>query len=250
MPAAVGDTGAAAPLLGLIHALAESAAPADGPSLRLGVVGYGGGRATAVAVEASGAVPGADGLAAVLAGGRAVPYVEALKVRGQLEPMTDPIPMGVPPGSAAFVRGNVEMLALLGARCAACDTVSIPPSIHPTCTGCGGTDLHVEALARRGTVQTFVVNQTMPAPFQAPLPLVVLDLDDGARLMVQGSPADAATLEIGTPVDLRLRRYAVERGVPVYGYKAFARTGDADPGATGAAANGSGIMAGSETGRS
>ena len=47
------------------------------------------------------------------------------------------------------------------------------------------------ALARRGRVHTFVVNQTMPPPFQAPLPLVVIDLDDGARLMVQGSPADA-----------------------------------------------------------
>jgi hypothetical protein len=49
---------------------------------------------------------------------------------------------------------------------------------------------------------------------------VVVDLDDGARLMVQGSPDDAASLAIGDTVTLALRRYAVERGVPVYGYKA------------------------------
>lgn len=232
--AAVGDTGAAAPLLGLVHALGS----ADAVGSTAGVIGYGGGRATAVAVEVTAPVPGADGLAGRLDGGRRVPYVEALKVRGQLEPMTDPIPMGVPPGSAAFVRGNVEMLGLLGARCAACDTVSVPPSIHPTCTGCGGTDMSVVALSRRGRVQTFVVNQTMPAPFQAPLPLVVIDLDDGARLMLQGAPEDAATLDIGTPVELHLRRYATERGVPVYGYKAFAAA-DGSPG------DGSSIMAAS-----
>jgi hydroxymethylglutaryl-CoA synthase len=233
---AVGDTGAAAPLLGLVHALGAS----DAAASTTGVIGYGGGRATAVAVEVAGPVPGAERLEGRLGGGRQVPYVEALKVRGQLEPMTDPIPMGVPPGSAAFVRGNVEMLGLLGARCAHCDTVSVPPSIHPTCTGCGGTDMTVVALSRRGRVQTFVVNQTMPAPFQAPLPLVVIDLDDGARLMLQGAPEDAATLDIGTPVALHLRRYATERGVPVYGYKAFAVAGPDGPGG-----NGSSIMAAS-----
>jgi hydroxymethylglutaryl-CoA synthase len=61
----------------------------------------------------------------------------------------------------------------------------------------------------------------MPPPFQAPLPLVVIDLEDGARLMVQGSPADAAELAVGDVVTLSLRRYALERGIPVYGYKAF-----------------------------
>jgi hydroxymethylglutaryl-CoA synthase len=89
-------------------------------------------------------------------------------------------------------------------------------------------------------VQTFVVNQTMPPPFQAPLPLVVVDLDDGARLMVQGSPDDAAELAVGDDVVLSLRRYALERGIPVYGYKAFRRPAsgaatDATPGPVAAA---------------
>jgi len=81
-----------------------------------------------------------------------------------------------------------------------------------------------------------VVNQTMPPPFQAPLPMVVVDLDDGARLMVQGASADAAALAIDDEVTLALRRYALERGVPVYGYKALrCAAGDgADAGAAGA----------------
>lgn len=210
---ALGDTGAAGPLLGAVGALGQAG--------RVGIVGYGGGRATALAVEVTRPVPGAADVDGALAGGTTVSYTDVLKARGQLQPQSDPIPMGVPPAGAAFVRGNVEMLHLEGARCRACGTTSTPPSIHPTCTGCGGTDLEVVPLARRGTVQTFVVNQTMPPPFQAPLPIVVLDLDDGARLMLQGVPADAASLAIGDTMELVLRRYAVERGIPVYGYKAL-----------------------------
>src|SRR5439155_1252473 len=75
------------------------------------------------------------------------------------------------------------------------------------------------ALARHGRVHTFVVNQTMPAPFVAPLPIVVLDMDDGARLMLQAI-GDGTDIEIGRHVALVLRKYAHERGVPVYGFKA------------------------------
>jgi hypothetical protein len=87
-------------------------------------------------------------------------------------------------------------------------------------------------------VETFVVNQTMPPPFQAPLPLVIIDLDDGARLMVQGSPADAAALAVGDVVTLSLRRYAIERGIPVYGYKAFRVAGIGAVGGAGTGADG------------
>ena len=127
--------------------------------------------------------------------------------------------MGVPPESAMFVRGIDEMLGLLGARCGDCGTISTPPSIHPTCITCGGTKLELVPLVRRGTVHTFVVNQTMPAPFVAPLPIAVIDLEDGARVMLQAI-GDGSDIAIGTEVELVLRRYAYERGVPVYGFKA------------------------------
>jgi hydroxymethylglutaryl-CoA synthase len=83
-------------------------------------------------------------------------------------------------------------------------------------------------------VHTYVINHTMPAPFQAPLGLAVVDLDDGARVMLQVA-GDGSTLEIGSEVDLVLRRYAYERGVPVYGYKAAVRTPDTDDTAAAAA---------------
>jgi uncharacterized OB-fold protein len=129
--------------------------------------------------------------------------------------------MGVPPESALFARGADEMLGLLGGRCVECGTISTPPSVHPSCIACGASKLEPVALARTGAVHTFVVNHTMPAPFVAPLPIAVVDLDDGARLMLQVA-GDGSDLEIGRRVELVLRRYAHERGVPVYGFKARA----------------------------
>ncbi len=209
--AAIGDAGAAAALLGGIAALDAAGTVA--------IVGTGGGRTTGVLINADAAVPGAASTADALAGGRPASYAAALRARGQLQPVGETIPMGVPPESAMFVRGADEMLGLLGGRCVDCGTISTPPSIHPHCINCGGGKLEPVALARAGTVHTFVVNQTMPAPFVAPLPIAVLDMDDGARLMLQAI-GDGTDIEIGTKVELVLRKYAHERGVPVYGFKA------------------------------
>jgi len=209
--AELGDTGAAAPLLGGIGALDAAGTVA--------IVGFGGGRATGVEITAKGPVPGAATTASTITTGRPASYAEVLRARNQLVPSGETVPMGVPPESAQFVRGADEMLGLLGARCVDCGTINTPPSIHPHCISCGSAKFVLASLARRGRVHTFVVNHTMPAPFVAPLPLAVIDLEDGARVMLQVI-GDGTELAIGSEVELVLRRYAYERGVPVYGYKA------------------------------
>jgi 3-hydroxy-3-methylglutaryl CoA synthase/uncharacterized OB-fold protein len=210
---ALGDTGAAAALLGAVGALDAAGSVA--------IVGYGGGRVTGVLVHADVPVPGAASVGAAIddAEARPVGYSGALRARGQLVPNGETVAMGVPPESAMFVRGAHEMLQMLGARCVDCGTISTPPSIHPHCIACGGPKLEAVQLAREGTVHTYVVNHTMPAPFEAPLPIAVIDLDDGARVMLQVAD-DGSNVEIGTRVRLVLRKYAHERGVPVYGFKA------------------------------
>jgi uncharacterized OB-fold protein len=140
--------------------------------------------------------------------------------------------MAVPPESAQFVRGADEMLGLLGARCVDCGTINTPPSIHPHCTSCGSAKFVLTPLARRGRVHTYVINHTMPAPFIAPLPIAVIDLEDGARVMLQ-VVGDGSDLAVGAGVELVLRKYAHERGVPVYGYKARAAEATVDPEALG-----------------
>lgn len=207
----VGDTGAAAALLG-------AAASLDAAGV-FAVIGYGGGRTTGLLLESDAPVPGAAAVAAALERAVDASYPEVLRSRGQLTAHGETVEMGVPPGSAMFTRGTAEMLGPLGARCVDCDTVNTPPSIHPHCVNCGGTKFEEVTLAETGTVHTYVVNRTMPAPFVAPLPLAVIDLDDGARIMLQvtGEPDG---LGVDSRVELVLRRYAYERGVPVYGYKA------------------------------
>ncbi|CAB5069186.1 MAG: hypothetical protein F2942_09860 [Actinobacteria bacterium] len=211
----LGDTGAAAPLLGLAAAMGDPGT--------LIAVGFGGGRATAISIQINAPVPGSSLVEQHLSGGQEVSYTEALRCRGQLSASGETVEMAVPPGSAMFVRGSHEMLALLGARCLACATVNTPPNVHPTCIRCGAIEFELVPLPLHGTVQTFVVNQTMPAPFVAPLPLIVLDLEDGSRISVQGA-SDGSDLHIGVAVDLQLRRYALERGVPIYGYAALVST--------------------------
>jgi 3-hydroxy-3-methylglutaryl CoA synthase/uncharacterized OB-fold protein len=214
--AALGDTAAAAPILGALAALDTAGIVA--------VVGTGGGRTTGVVLAVDEPVPGAAVVThRVQDDGQAASYAAVLRARGQLTPSGETIPMGVPPESALFARGAEEMVQLLGGCCADCGTINTPPSIHPTCIACGGSKLEPVALARHGVVHTFVVNQTMPAPFVAPLPIAVVDLDDGARVMLQ-VVGDGTDLAIGSEVDLVLRRYAHERGVPVYGYKSRLRT--------------------------
>ena len=215
---AIGDAGAAAPLLGGLAAMDAAGIVA--------IVGTGGGRTTGVLVDVEAPVAGAATTLASLSDGVTASYAEVLRARGQLRPVGETIPMGVPPESAMFVRGADEILGLLGGRCVDCATISTPPSIHPHCINCGGPKLEPVALARGGRVHTFVVNQTMPAPFVAPLPIAVLDMDDGSRLMLQ-AVGDGTDIEIGTQVELVLRKYAHERGVPVYGFKARAKKNEA-----------------------
>jgi hydroxymethylglutaryl-CoA synthase len=210
----LGDAGAAAPLLGGIRSLDTVGTVA--------IVGYGGGRATGVVVRVERPVPGAEELVRRLRGTHAVGYAEALRARNLLVATGETVPMGVPPESAQFVRGADEILQLLGARCVDCGTINTPPSIHPHCISCGSSKFVLEPIARHGIVHTFVINHAMPAPFQAPLPLAVIDLDDGARMMLQ-VVGDGSDVTIGAEVELVLRRYAHERGVPVYGYKARVR---------------------------
>src|SRR5581483_1406140 len=113
--AELGDTGAAAALLGGIGALDAAGTVA--------VVGWGGGRATGVEITAKNAVRGAASVAHAITAGRPASYAEVLRARNQLLPSGETVQMAVPPESAQFVRGADEMLGLLGARCVDCGTI-------------------------------------------------------------------------------------------------------------------------------
>ena len=145
------------------------------------------------------------------AGPRRTPAL--LRARGQLTPSGETIPMGVPPESALFARGAEEMVQLLGGRCADCGTINTPPSIHPTCIACGG----VEARAGRRSPATAWCTRSSStrrcrrrSSRRCRSRSSTSTTAHGVMLQVVG---DGTGLEIGSEVDLVLRRYAHERGV-------------------------------------
>jgi uncharacterized OB-fold protein len=107
--------------------------------------------------------------------------------------------------------------------CDDCDTVLYPPRL--VCPSCGGRDFTDVTLPRDGTVLTFTVVRVPPAGFteQTPLPIALVELENGARVMVQiGDVDDPESVEIGMPVRLEFRRISWdgEAGVIFYGHKA------------------------------
>ncbi len=108
-------------------------------------------------------------------------------------------------------------------RCEGCSKILYPPRM--ICPSCGGRDFDDLVLPRDGKVLTFTVVRVPPAGFteQSPLPIALVELTNGVRVMVQiGDVADPDALEIGTPVRLEFRRISSdgEAGVIFYGHKA------------------------------
>lgn len=112
---------------------------------------------------------------------------------------------------------------LEAAKCSGCDKILYPPRL--VCPSCGSRDFSPEVLPRTGKVVSFTIVRVPPAGFteQTPLPIALVELDNGVRLMVQiGDVEDPDTVEIGMPVRLEFRRVSWdgEAGVIFYGHKA------------------------------
>jgi len=112
---------------------------------------------------------------------------------------------------------------LEAAKCTECEKVLYPPRV--ACPKCGGTTFEDITLPREGKVVTFTIVRVPPAGFteQTPLPIAIVELIDGVRIMVQvGDLADPSELEIGMPVRLEFRRISSdgEAGLIFYGHKA------------------------------
>lgn len=108
-------------------------------------------------------------------------------------------------------------------RCEACGAVSYP--VPNVCPKCNGRSFVAEDLPRDGRVVASTVVRVPPAGFteQTPLPIALVELTNGVRLMVQvGDVEDPARVVPGLEVRLEFRRIASdgEAGVIFYGHKA------------------------------
>lgn len=107
-------------------------------------------------------------------------------------------------------------------KCTGCGKVHYPPRV--ACSKCGAKTFETMVLPREGKIVTFTVVRVPPAGFteQTPLPIALVELMDGVRVMVQiGDVEDPDSLEIGMPVRLEFRRISSDgqAGLLFYGHK-------------------------------
>jgi len=95
-------------------------------------------------------------------------------------------------------------IRLYGSRCSKCGTVQYP--LARVCIRCKGQETLEEVkLSREGTVFTFTIDHLI-ANVEHPLPMVVLDLNDGGRLYLQVTDFQEDEVRIGAPMRLTYRR--------------------------------------------
>lgn len=191
----VGDSGATAPLLGLVGALDAAAA---GDTLVVAAAGEGADVAVIKASEGA----GGDRLATAIDSGRTLDrYVDYLEGH-QLMP-DEPAPVGSSP--VTYWRDRRAILNFHGGHCTACDLVQFPQG--RVCYQCHGVDTQEEhALGRTGEVFTFTLDHLQNNRYlQTPIPRCVVQIDGGGRALLEMSDADPATVHVGQKVDLTMR---------------------------------------------
>ena len=90
---------------------------------------------------------------------------------------------------------------LLAQRCSACARLRHPPG--PSCPYCGSLDYGISQLSGRGVLYSYTVQHHPPAPgFDAPALIVVVELEEGIRLVSNLADADDEDVKIGEPLEV------------------------------------------------
>jgi uncharacterized OB-fold protein/acyl dehydratase len=104
---------------------------------------------------------------------------------------------------------------LLIQRCESCGTLRHPP--RPGCPKCRSLEWGTVASSGRGTVFSFVVVHYPQVPgFEYPLPVVLVELEEGTRLIANISDVEPGDIRIGMPVEVRFRTYGGDLTLPVF----------------------------------
>lgn len=99
-----------------------------------------------------------------------------------------------------FFEGAKEHQLLIQ-RCAACQALRHPP--QPRCDKCGSYEWDALQSSGRGTVYSFVVNHYPQVPaFDYPLPIGLIELEEGTRLVAQIVDCPIDEITVGMPVEV------------------------------------------------
>jgi len=115
----------------------------------------------------------------------------------------------------AFFFEGARRHELLIQRCADCGLLRHPPS--PACARCRSFAWDAVAASGRGQVYSFVVvHHPQVRAFDYPLPIALVELEEGTRLVAELVGVEPAAVEIGTPVAVEFVDHDEELTVPVF----------------------------------
>jgi uncharacterized OB-fold protein/acyl dehydratase len=104
---------------------------------------------------------------------------------------------------------------LLIQRCTACGTLRHPPG--PACASCHSFEWDTVEATGRATVYSYVVVHHPPAPqFEYPLPVVLVELEEGTRLVSNLVGIEPDAIEIGMAVQCELVAFDDELTLPQF----------------------------------
>ena len=107
-----------------------------------------------------------------------------------------------------------------GMKCKKCGFISYP-EYHRICMKCGAIDQWDKVkLSRTGTVHTYIVSYYLPAEFETPLPLAIVDLDPpGGRIYAISTETKPDEMKVGLRVELEFREMYHKDGLSVPSFK-------------------------------
>jgi uncharacterized OB-fold protein len=104
---------------------------------------------------------------------------------------------------------------LVAQRCGSCKRLRHPP--RPMCPSCGSIDVDVVELTGHGAVYSYSVLHHPQNPlFDYPVVAVLVDLDEGIRVVSNLMNVSPGAIEIGMPVSVAFAATAGGRLVPVF----------------------------------
>lgn len=215
--AAMGDAGAASPLL-LVAAMLENAKPGD----NIVVASYGDG-AEAICfkvTEEITKVKDRKRLSSYLTSKRELEVYEKLLVFRGIIPHEAGFDGEVAPTQLPLAwRERKTILALYGSRCRKCGTAQYPPQsvcVNPECGAVNEMD-PLRFSDKKGTIFSVTEDNASYCP-NPPLIFAMIDFEGGGRFLFDVADCGPGSAEVGMPVAMSLRRKYTDEFRGIYGY--------------------------------
>ena len=126
-----------------------------------------------------------------------------------------PRPRPAVTADSAFWFEGAKDKRLLIQRCTSCGTLRHPPG--PACPTCRTYEWDTVESSGRGVVYSFVVNHYPQVPaFDYPLPVALIELEEGTRLIADLIGVDAGDVTVGMPVQVEFVAVDDELTLPMF----------------------------------